>query len=652
MFKFFRKYNKIILAVGGSLLMVIFLLPNASGMFQPDPGKIPIGHLTAGGKTIELRVHDTRAAEGELAILNALGQFNLRLPSPVGVSDEQALRWAMMLHEAEAHGLYGSDVHTDAVFRELEVGPRKIAQVKAHYTVPDSVIYQAMRHWQMVQQLQQLVLGIRRVSEPQLRHFANDLQSSAAVEVVPLRARKMAVDAPKPSDAELTSQFERYKAQSPGSSEPYGFGYRLPARVKLEYLAVPLQRVATMVTVNEVDAAHYYQQHTDRFIPESDDEDGEAAEDEAPTQPRPFKDVLPDIIEQLTRDRARDKRDRIVKWAAAIVLEEERKLQRDNGYRAVPADYVPMDLEELARQVQEEFGVLPDVVRLDDQWYTLGQLSAFAGIGQAHLQVGSGDTARWLPFAQYVASCRELNAQENPLKLQEKLLSDPVYDFQRDEQGAVTTRPSGQPVLRNAYLFRVTNAEAPRNPVVIGEVIDQVTADVKALKVYTQLKDQAKRYVDLAAADGMEELAKSIGHDVDVYPIGPFPRRQLDRGRTEQMVVPRLPVIGREAKFVDAAFALARRVEQAGGVETAPAQTKIDAIPIDSQLTVYVTQVSDYQPVTTDRYEMFKMIQAELGLIQKLDGQRLTSDPFSLETLRQRLQFVEAQQDEPEEPQA
>ena len=37
MLKFFRKYNKYILAVGASVLMVVFLLPTGTQLFQPDP---------------------------------------------------------------------------------------------------------------------------------------------------------------------------------------------------------------------------------------------------------------------------------------------------------------------------------------------------------------------------------------------------------------------------------------------------------------------------------------------------------------------------------------------------------------------------------------------------------------------------------------
>ena len=48
MFKLLRKYDKWILAVGGSLLMVVFLLPQALQQFGANPRKSAIANTDDG----------------------------------------------------------------------------------------------------------------------------------------------------------------------------------------------------------------------------------------------------------------------------------------------------------------------------------------------------------------------------------------------------------------------------------------------------------------------------------------------------------------------------------------------------------------------------------------------------------------------------
>jgi hypothetical protein len=628
MFKFFRKYNKLILAVGGSLLMVIFLLPSGASQFQPDAGEQSIGSINANGQSVELTVNDRRTASSDLAILNALGQLNMRLPVPVGGSEDEATRWLLMLHEAEAQGLYGSDAQTNSILQYLEVGPARLAEVKTQFKIPDSAIYQAMRHWQMVEQLERLTLNLRRISEPQMRHFANDLQSKVTVQTVALRAADMVDATEQPIEEQLQRQYERYMMQLPGRSAPYGFGYRLPARVKLEYMAFPLDRIKETVSISEVDAARYYQQNKQQFVPEAEGEGEEATP--ASTEPKPFAEVMPQIIDQLKTAQARQKQQEMAKWAAALVAQSERALPRDGGFRVVPADYKPVDLESVAQQTQQEFGVLADVVRLEDHWYDMTQLDALSGIGQAKLRIGSGDNARLVPAAAYIATTRELRQGQNPLNLQAKILGQPLFD----ESGSV-------------YLFRITEAHPSRLPLGLDEVREQVLRDVKMLQVYNRMKDNAQRYIDLAAADGMEELAKTTGEDGTVIEVPAFSRRQFDRSRGGDLVVPVLPEVGRSASFVDASFALAQQVEEAGGLASAPANKQIAAIPMDAQMTVYVTKLTAYEPITTAQYETFKAVASYI--IPALDQEQLAANPFSLEALKQRMQFAEPQIDTPEE---
>jgi hypothetical protein len=70
-------------------------------------------------------------------------------------------------------------------------------------------------------------------------------------EFVKISASDFVGEQAEPAPEELGEQFEQYKQFTPGlisQTNPYGFGYKLPARVALEYLILKLDDVQTLVT--------------------------------------------------------------------------------------------------------------------------------------------------------------------------------------------------------------------------------------------------------------------------------------------------------------------------------------------------------------------------------------------------------------------
>ncbi|MEO1716034.1 MAG: hypothetical protein AAFR76_02885, partial [Planctomycetota bacterium] len=108
MLKFLRKYNKIILVIGGSLLMVAFLAPQAIQQ---------IGTLQ--NRTVarmdgrEIKERELFDAANELRALNALGgtggTANALLNLEQATSSDADLHWYLLSKEAEAGGFVGSD---------------------------------------------------------------------------------------------------------------------------------------------------------------------------------------------------------------------------------------------------------------------------------------------------------------------------------------------------------------------------------------------------------------------------------------------------------------------------------------------------------------------------------------------------------------
>jgi hypothetical protein len=110
MLKFIRKYQLIILAVGGSLLMVVFLFQPIIGKLSPDPRKATVATLADGTK---FNGFDYQRASFDLAVIKRISPL-LLLPSQQGGlgieqgnGDEAELHWLLLSKMANDAGLVG-----------------------------------------------------------------------------------------------------------------------------------------------------------------------------------------------------------------------------------------------------------------------------------------------------------------------------------------------------------------------------------------------------------------------------------------------------------------------------------------------------------------------------------------------------------------
>ncbi|MFB3139019.1 MAG: hypothetical protein ACE10B_07350, partial [Phycisphaerales bacterium] len=102
MFKFLRKYNKYILAVGGTLLMITFLIPVAFESLLPVAGQRRAAWAQVGPDSQEkVTVADLAQIQQELQVLQALPPLR-----GVGTID-QPEHWYLLVREAESAGLIG-----------------------------------------------------------------------------------------------------------------------------------------------------------------------------------------------------------------------------------------------------------------------------------------------------------------------------------------------------------------------------------------------------------------------------------------------------------------------------------------------------------------------------------------------------------------
>lgn len=620
MLKYFRKYNKWILAFGASLLMITFLLPVQNWMQQTEADHV-IGEV----KGRKLRMGDIRQADMEMSIVQRLSYGLLPVPLEDARGSTDALAWLLIMHEANELGLHASDEQVLALRHILGIqDDQQLRQTARALGVRPEDIHAALRNWIIAQRYQELMLGLAhvplpekvahyqvaasffmqgippqyfqrfvqpalgtmRISKPLIEHVIADQGARVRIEALVLDARQYLDQVEPPSEAKLQELFGRYKSDLPDESEPYGFGYRFPDRVKIEYLVLPFERVKQRAKVEEVDAYSYYEANKSLFVEQPEPLVGPNGES-IPQEPRQltYREVRQRIIEQLTDQNASKLAEDILKAATVMLNEDARRLPTTSlGYRET-ANFTPMPLATVAEKLEEQFGVRPDVVREDSRWLDRRDLMQLEGIGVSVLRAGG--MSRAVPFADYALSAMEIQGTEvtgplASLRLQTKLPSQPLTTFEGDR-----------------YLFRLIEAQPARDPQSLDEVREQVERDARRLAAYEKLLAERDRWVAEAAVKGIEALQLEL--NAQVLRPEPFPKR-IDG--ILGVMTPNIPEIGSDTAFVDAVFELAERVMQAGGIGAVEPSARLGAVALDSKQQLLIVRLVEYSPMTRSNLNM------------------------------------------------
>jgi hypothetical protein len=403
-----------------------------------------------------------------------------------------------------------------------------------------------------------------KVSEPMVKQTLAQMGQTITVNTVDFSAAKYTDKVPEPKAEQLKAQFDKYADVLKGAvspTNPHGFGYRYPNRVKLQYIVVPKSDVRKMVEASKdayawrVEAQKYYIQNPEKFQAAATTEPSNDAfsigtggvKKKATT--KPFEQAEPDIKKSL------------------IDLETNRKLatilERINSTMA--ADYVtysnaaagatttattgpsattapaPINiasslkapyysfeyLQKLAAAIQNEFKILPTVVSIADKWQTASDIQKLPGIGAVSL--------RSLPFAEYATEMAAPFVPEQYRNKSEILKVLEPTPPMIDDNGSV-------------YIARISEADPSHKPTNFVDVEKDVRADVISAAAFDLATADANKLLDQARAKGLSEAAAAASKPV--LPVGPLTSHS-------QQGIPVLGLTGAgAADFLRGAFAL------------------------------------------------------------------------------------------------
>lgn len=535
----FKKHTKKIMAVFGVLLMIAFLLPSQlqNLIRHGDP---VVGHLD--GKRVkasELRPWAVRMSyldalvflPGENATA-ATAAFRIPIFQTLLGDSYQAYRrdvvpfWLLMNEvESTGHGVTDEDI--DSVLAGnvplfgrgtlgLNSGDGNIATVPTMSLNEKRGVRAAVRDLLLITKALETQASMIRPTLPQADALVARQFQQLSVKLVEVPVQPLITDVPEPSEGQLgehLARFGRYQFGQVTADNPFGFGYAVPDRVKLETIRLPFSAVREIVKASKTDtqweeaAAIYYVKH------ESDFKESEVQPPRTEPATRPFDSVKQTIINKLIDDATAERIDAIVRRLRSRVEGDRESLLAhqitstsggsSQSTSSLGVEYTTFAyLERLADDIQKTAGVRPTITSHANRFLRQAEVASLPEVGFATFNEG---VVRELTFAEYVfGTLRPLLNEDERRQVGELVL----------EVNQIS-RPLVDTVSRDRVLFRVTEVDPAHAQDKIDPIRNELIEDVKLTFAFERARQSAQQQADASAAAG--ELV-SMGNPI----LGPF----------------------------------------------------------------------------------------------------------------------------------
>jgi hypothetical protein len=576
MLKIFRKNKRIaqvVLVTGSVLLLVSWLVADGSAQLLQDVLSGTSTHARmADGTTVSSAEAERMRREARAA--SFVGSQALAV---LGATDDVA-HWYLLSREAQDAGLVGG----------IADGRARLADMAAQNNVPEgqllgglmresrlssTEVLETLAKVNGIERMLGLVLNSgARLSDMRLRQASARLQLGVTGDVVVLDAANVSLPgAADPSDDALQAQLDAYGSTAPGQGDK-GFGYRLPDRMKVEWLRVPAQSIAALVegsdSVSGVELRKYWLENRAEF------EAAEALAAQAPTFESMREVVRARVIAKMIGQR----RAEIAKFMADEMAMALRGIPQRNGYYELPegaASRPGLTVASLSELVQKRFGMAaPETGSISERWIEPREIDTIAGLGSATTD-RFGTTP--VTASQLVSSVREFGGK-------------PTLVAQRGVPSPVLTSPEG-----DLFVLTVTEADASRAPASIDEVRDALVRDVRRIAAYDRLAATEPEIAALAGTAGLDAVASTYGAKVDPFvEVRAADPMFLQFGMRMPSA---LPVIGADQAVADAladkAFALPPQVD----LKDLPPSDRTFVIESPARLAMLVVRVDSLAPM-------------------------------------------------------
>lgn len=622
MLKFLRQYNKWILAVFGTLLLIAFLVPTT--ITEISRRSAALGGTWAHHRGSKVTEEERLKAAGQLEVLFAMARATGtgdidRIRALTGL-DRRPEHWYLLVQEAQEAGLVGGPEEARRWIQEqLAFGTSPVteaqfvARLAAESRQSPSVVLEAISNMRGVLRLLS-VAGAIPVSDARAKIAAAQSQMGAACEVLVLDARAPlpGESVPEPTDAQLREQFERYREVAPGSGEN-DFGYRIPDRLKLEWIRIPAASVRASLEndprLGSLELRKAYLRDPGAFMP--------------PTIAGGYPDfesvestVREKVMQRLALERMREI-ERFVEDQTAMGL---RGLPRRGGYIEFTAEARARQpsFDSIVKAISEQFGIqVPDYTAVGDEWILPQDAGSIPGLGTAST-TRFGTQPRRLP--ELLRSLREFGGSPTII-VQEGVTSPPLH------------APSLPDTPADLFFFRVVEAQPSHAPASIDEVLEQVKQDLARLVRFEALVAMRPEIEAMAIESGLQAVGERFGATPAFAP------------RVSEFAPPIIPGLGNAPEVVKAIIDRAMRLPKTTPVADLPVADKIFTVEAKEKLALVVVRITNIMPLSAEDFETY----ASMGLLMRMiegrvPGVRLP-EIFGFDALSDRHDFKLARAD-------
>jgi hypothetical protein len=490
--KFFQKYATVLLIVFMSLLLVAFLLP--PGMFNGGGGRgaVVLGHALGE----EVTTQDIQRTESILNLAMGLG-IERRSIDPLDAH--------LLMLEAKAAGIHlGPEFIRDQLANVPNIN-QVLPILRKRYNLRYEQIYAHVAEWVAIYTMMQQQLGTASPSEPRQILAYRDRMQQANLKCSVIKASDLVRHIPDPTEEELQTLFEAGRDRETAHTESeLVYGYRQPAKVKLEVLTVNPAAIRDLVRIRDLEAEGYYETNRDQFMSKPDpDAEGPApaprqltydeAEDQVKEAMRPAKAI--EVAQRLVNQIHRELR---APWIGAEITE--------TGFRVAPreTDQIPFAEIKARFEKTQEYPIDYRSYEFKSQ----AELNILPGLGRARIQSG-GVSISAADYAMRVEGLYTPTEGDGGLSL---TLNQPSEVIVATRQA----RTPGETPTSQAFVFRVTAVKPAGPPESLDEVRPLVISNWRYLQAYDLAEQLATELYDLAQNKPLAAVIPDAKHIQDM----------------------------------------------------------------------------------------------------------------------------------------
>jgi hypothetical protein len=563
--KWFRKNNKKVMAV----VVIVIMFGFIGGTTLMQLSKRRIGSIARFAEKTKITDRDLMLARHELEILRMvraeallrsqdlhgvfLGEllFSDQRASPALINSiRQSIRtnhyrisekqindlyrrqvppgiyWLLLQHEAQKAGIRVSNQQVGELLGkaipqlfEGQTYSQLIGAMIRQQRIPEDQLLSTLGKLLAVLQYSYTICSSEGITTPQIMQAAGAEEEKVSVEVVKIDSEVFAEQQAQPGEEKILEHFNKYKKFTPGSvsdENPYGFGYKLPDRVQLEYIAVKLDEVQTIVKrPTQDEMGDYYSRNKDLLFTEQVPSDPNDPNSPQIKKTKSYAEVAISISQQLFKDK--------VNSTAQNILQEARTITE--------AGLDDMDIESekvTSEQIKEKAGKYTTTAEQLSSKYKINVYTGQTGLlSPIDMQADEKMATLFLQgygqnpvrLSKVLFAVDELAASElGPLDVSKPRMFEnigPVKDMMsryRSDAGGIMAilrvidaKKASEPE-RIDQTFSTSSLTLDPNEEKAGENIysvkEKVTEDLQKLAAMNILKSKAEEFIDLAKKDG------------------------------------------------------------------------------------------------------------------------------------------------------